>query len=98
MFVLSNLIIAVAKIVSIFLTLAYWAILLRALISWVSPDPYNQIVQMLHKLTEPVLQPIRRKLPPMGVDLSPIIAFVVIIFLQSFLVKTLYDIAYALRG
>ncbi|MFT5387354.1 MAG: YggT family protein, partial [Candidatus Omnitrophota bacterium] len=79
MFVLSNLIIAVAKIVSIFLTLAYWAILLRALISWVSPDPYNQIVQMLHKLTEPVLQPIRRKLPPMGVDLSPIIAFVVII-------------------
>ena len=97
MFVLSNFIIALAKISDVLLSMMYWLILIRALISWVSPDPYNPVVQFLYRMTEPILHPIRRMLPPMGIDISPIIAFFAIIFLKSFLVASLYDIAYQVR-
>lgn len=64
-----------------------WAIIIRALLSWVSPDPYNPIVRFLERLTEPVLRPIRRLLPPhrIGIDLSPLIAVLAI----QLLVQTL---------
>jgi len=97
MFVLSNFIVAVANIVSVVLSFLYWIILIRALISWVNPDPYNPIVQFLHRTTEPILEPIRRLMPRMAIDISPIIAFLVIIFLKSFLVQSLYDLSYQLR-
>ena len=97
MFIFGNLIIAVAQIIDIVLTALYWLILIRALISWVSPDPFNPIVQFLYRVTDPVLDPIRRFLPPMGIDISPIIAFFTIMFLQSFLVRTLLDIGYRLK-
>ncbi|MFC1509580.1 YggT family protein [Candidatus Omnitrophota bacterium] len=102
MFVLSNLLAAVAGVLSIILTILYWLILIRALLSWVNPDPYNPIVQFLHKATEPVLSSIRRIIPfqlqsRIGIDISPIIAFLVIIFLRSFLVRTLMDISLKLR-
>jgi YggT family protein len=95
MFVLSNLIIALAKIVDIVLTIYMWIIVFRALISWVNPDPYNQIVIFLYRVTEPVLGPIRRKLPMgnMGIDFSPIIVILVVLFLQYFLVKTMIEMA-----
>ena len=96
MFALSNLVRALASVADIILSIFYWLILVRALISWVNPDPHNAIVQFLYKATEPVLQPIRRILPPMGVDLSPIIAFLAIIFLKGFIVATLIDISYQL--
>lgn len=100
MFVLANFVQAIAHIVNFVLTAFYWLILIRALISWVNPDPYNPIVRFLHMVTEPVLIPIRRLLPfslKMRIDISPIIAFLLIIFLQSFLVRTLFDIADRLR-
>ncbi|KIE17302.1 hypothetical protein DS62_04540, partial [Smithella sp. SC_K08D17] len=83
MFVLSNLIIALAKVIDIVLTLYMWIIIFRAVISWVNPDPYNQIVVFLYRVTEPVLQPIRRKLPMrnVGIDISPIIVILAIVFL-----------------
>lgn len=97
MFVLSNLFMACAKMAELILTALYWLILVRALISWVNPDPFNPVVQFLTRTTEPILQPIRRLLPPMGIDISPIIAFLAIIFLKSFLVSTLFDIGMRLR-
>jgi YggT family protein len=100
MFVLSNFLVASAHILDILLTICYWLVLVRAIISWVSPDPYNPIVQFLFKTTEPILSPIRRILPAglrWGIDISPIIAFLAIIFLKSFLVKTLLDVALRLR-
>jgi len=97
MFAFGNLFIACAKIVDVLLTFMYWLILIRALISWVSPDPYNPIVQFLVRTTEPILAPIRRILPLTPIDISPIIAFFAIIFLKSFLVMTLYDLGYRLR-
>lgn len=100
MFALSNFLIALANIFNIVFTIAWWLILIRALISWVNPDPYNPIVQFLYKTTEPILYPIRKILPQslrFGIDISPIIAFLVIVFLKSFLVQTLYELAASLR-
>lgn len=93
MFILSNLFSALAQVLNIILTIYYWLILIRALISWVNPDPFNPVVQFLQRATEPVLEPIRRLLPPLAIDLSPLVAFFAIIFLKQFLVKTLYDLA-----
>ena len=100
MFILSNLLQALASVLNVVLTLIYWLILIRALISWVNPDPYNPIVQFLYKVTEPILYPIRKMLPlnfGIGIDISPIIAFLILIFLKSFLVRTLLDISLRLR-
>ena len=97
---MSNLLVAVANIFNILLTIVYWLILIRALISWVNPDPYNPIVQFLYKITEPILYPIRKMLPPtlgFGIDISPIIAFLAIMFLRSFLVNTILDLAIRLK-
>jgi len=95
MFVLSNFLVAVAKILDIALTLYMWIIIGRAVISWVNPDPYNPIVRFLHAVTEPVLFAIRRRLPLFfgGIDFSPILVILAIIFLQSFLVQTLIQMA-----
>jgi len=95
MFVISNFLVAIAKILNIGLSLYMWIIIGRAIISWVSPDPFNPIVRFLTSVTEPVLYPIRRKIPISlgGIDFSPIIVILAIIFLQNFLVKTLIQMA-----
>jgi len=95
MFVFGNFIIGLARVIDIVLTLYMWIIIIRALISWVNPDPYNQIVIFLNRITEPVLRPIRRKLPfnSMGMDFSPLIVVLIIIFLQYFLVQTIIQLA-----
>lgn len=96
MFVLSNFITGFARVLDIVLTALYWLILIRALISWVNPDPYNAIVIFLNKTTEPILYPIRKILPftyRIGLDLSPLIAFLLIIFLKDFLVRSLFQLA-----
>ncbi len=95
MFVLSNFIIALAKVIDIVLTIYMWIIVFRALISWVNPDPYNQIVVLLYRFTEPVLRPIRRRLPMgnIGIDFSPVIVILAIVFLKYFLVETMIQMA-----
>jgi YggT family protein len=100
MFVFSNLLMAVAKILDIGLSLYMWVIIGRAVISWVNPDPYNPIVRFLNTITEPVLYPVRRRLPISfgGVDFSPIIVILAIIFARSFLVQTLYQLAARMSG
>jgi YggT family protein len=99
MFVLENLIFALAKIIDMGLTVYIWIIIGRAVISWVNPDPYNPIVTFLYRATEPVLAPVRRWLPMrgMGIDISPIIVILVIYFLQMFLVKTMIQMSLYLR-
>ena len=95
MFVLGNFIYAIATILSYLLTIANWLIIIRALLSWVNPDPYNPVVQFLYKTTDPLLAPFRRIVPAIsaGVDFSPIFALLVIWFLQLFAVRTLFSIA-----
>lgn len=95
MFVLRHFIEALIPIINFIMTAAYWLIIIRAVISWVNPDPYNTIVQFLYKVTEPMLAPFRRIVPiyTIGIDISPIFAIILILFLQRFLVPTLYDLA-----
>jgi YggT family protein len=99
MFILVNLLGAVAAILHFVLTIYMWLIIIRALLSWVNPDPYNPIVRFLYQATEPVLYQVRRYLPLRGlaIDISPIVVFVIILFLDQFLVGTLQDIVIRLK-
>lgn len=97
MFIFGNFVVAVARMVDLLLGVLYWLILIRALISWVNPDPFNPIVQFLYRTTEPILTPLRRILPVTAIDISPLVAFFAIMFLKSFLVTTLLDIGLRLR-
>jgi len=95
MFILSNLLTAIAKILDIGLTLYMWIIIGRAIISWVNPDPYNSIVRFLVSATEPVLAPVRRMIPVNlgGFDFSPVLVIFAIIFCQNFMVTSLLQLA-----
>ena len=95
MFIIGNFISAVADVLYVVLNIYMWIVIIAALISWVNPDPYNPIVRFLYSVTEPVFAWVRRRLPfpPMGIDFSPLIVLLVILFLQSFLVNTLREIA-----
>jgi YggT family protein len=97
--VASNFILAIAQLLDLVLQAYMFVIIARALISWVSPDPFNAIVRFLYRATEPVLRPIRRRLPMMqiGLDLSPMIVLLVIYFLRIFLVESLRDLGASLR-
>ena len=100
MFVLGNLVEAIAVIASKVLWLYSFVIMIAVLISWVSPDPFNPIVRILRSVTEPLFDWIRRRLPftMVGVlDLSPMVAFFGIFFLRMFLVQTLLDLSLRLR-
>ena len=98
-YILGNFLAATAKVLDIVLVLYMWIIIIRALLSWVNPDPYNPIVQFLYSITEPVLYRIRQLLPMsgLGIDFSPIVVLLAIIFLQTFLVNTLAQLAMQLQ-
>jgi YggT family protein len=95
MFVAKNLLFAVAKILDIALSAYMWILVIRAVLSWVNPDPYNPIVRGLYSITEPVLSWLRRRFPLMAgsIDFSPLVAILALLFLQYFLVRTLFDLA-----
>ena len=97
MFVLSDLLWAVARLLDYVLWAYLWIVVIRALLSWVNPDPWNPIVRFLYQATEPVLRPIRRRLPMSGIDFSPMVVILAIYFLQWFLVRALEDAAVQLR-
>jgi YggT family protein len=98
MFVAGNFLAALAGVIDFLLTVYMWIIIGRAVISWVNADPYNPIVRFLYEVTEPLLGRIRRALPVSlgGLDLSPVILIIGIMFLQSFLVPTLRQLAHGL--
>jgi YggT family protein len=95
-YVLRELLLASAWLVEYVLWAYMWIIIIRAVISWVNPDPWNPIVRFLYQVTEPVLRPIRRRLPFTGIDVSPVVVILVIYFLQRFLVRVLAETAYRL--
>jgi YggT family protein len=103
MFVAGNFLTALASVLHLLLQAYIWVVIIRALISWVNPDPWNPIVQMLNRLTDPLLEPIRRRMfrmmgaRGMGIDLSPLILIAGIYFLDFFLVGTLTDFGMRMR-
>jgi YggT family protein len=87
---------AVITIISLGFQLYEFLILIRVLLTWVNTDPYNPvirhpIVQILHRITEPVLQPVRRVIPPIGgtVDVSPVVALILLEILRRILISLL---------
>lgn len=99
MFIFANLLLALAKVLDIVLVTYMFIVIARAVISWVSPDPFNPIVRFLLNATEPVLYQIRRRLPVVlgGIDLSPLVVLLAVVFLRAFLVQSLAELAYAIR-
>ena len=95
MFIAGNMLEGIATILDTVLWLYMWVIIIRALVSWVNPDPWNPIVQFLQRATDPVLYQIRKRLGmgSMGFDFSPIIAILLIMFLQIAVVGSLRDLA-----
>lgn len=91
----SNFLAAIAFVVNVILEIYVWLIVARAVISWVSPDPYNPIVRFLYSATEPVLRPARKYIPPLGgtLDISPIVVLILLIFLQRAVVRSLQQFA-----
>lgn len=100
MFIFGNLIIALAKIADVVLSIYMWIVIIAALITWVSPDPHNPIVRFLYSITDPVFRPIRRRIGyRLGpIDVSPMIVILAIIFIQIFLISSLIEIGYKLKG
>ena len=96
---MGNIILGIANVLEVVLSAYKWIIIIRALISWVNPDPYNPIVQALTRLTEPVLRPLRKLAPPykVGVDLTPLIAILILLFLDYALIANLKQYGYSLR-
>ena len=100
MFVLGNLVRAVATILDKVIWLYTIVIMVAVLVSWVSPDPFNPVVQFLRSVTEPLFAWVRRRLPfaVVGmVDLSPLIVLIFFQFLQMVLVRSLFELALRFR-
>lgn len=95
MFVLANLIRALAQVLDLLLHLYAIILIVRVIVSWVNAEPFNPIVRFLYQATEPVLARVRRTLPVVyaGIDLSPLVVLLAIFFLQGFLVSSLYEVA-----
>ncbi len=94
MFIVSELIQSLALLVSLIFNILYFLLVIRIILSWVNPDPYNEIVQVIYKVSDPILAPFRRlPLQAGGVDLSPIVAFLVLSVLRNFIVNVLYRVS-----
>lgn len=93
--IVGNFLEAVAVVLGLLLTFYMYVIIARAILSWVSPDPYNPIVRFIHNITEPVLYRVREKMPLDlgGIDISPIIVIFAIVFIDNFVVASLHNIA-----
>ena len=93
MFLFGYFFVAIAEVLDFLLLMLMIVVIARAVLSWVSPDPYNPIVRFIHNVTEPVLYRIRMKIPVVyaGIDFSPILVFALIIFLRGFVVKILFQ-------
>lgn len=95
MILFGNILFALAKIVELAdgaLTIYKYILIAAVLVTWVNPDPYNPLVSFLYRVTEPLLTRIRRWMPALGpVDLSPLVAFLLIYVVQIVLLNTLYQ-------
>ncbi|MCS7279719.1 MAG: YggT family protein [Thermodesulfobacteriaceae bacterium] len=85
---LDSFIKAFFQLLDLILTVYIWLIIARAIISWVNPSPYHPVVRFLYRVTEPVLSPLRKVIPPLaGLDITPLIIIFFIYFLQNLLRK-----------
>jgi YggT family protein len=98
MFVIANILIALAQVLDYVLWAYMWVLIGRVIVSWFNADPYNPIVQFLYSVTDPVLDRVRAVLPVFagGFDFSPVVVWIGVMVLRRFIVQPLYDLAHAL--
>ena len=99
MILLANLLIGIAQLLSSLISIFIILFVARAILSWVSPDPYNPIVRFINNCTEPILYRVRRKMPPLGMfDLSVIVVILVLYFVQIVVCQSLLDYGVLLKS
>lgn len=87
---LGALVWSIPALVTLFINIFLFAILIQVVLSWVNPDPYNPAVRLLDRLTAPLLEPARRRIPPIsGLDLSPMVVMIALVVLEMLLVPPL---------
>ncbi len=98
MYLISYFLLAVAEVLDVLLTVFMWTVVARAVLSWVNPDPLNPLVRLIRNITEPAIRLVRSKMPIFydGMDFSPIIVFLFIIFLRIFVISSLTQAARSL--
>ncbi len=75
---------SILQVIDLLLTLYIWIIIARCVISWIMPFPFHPVIRFIYRITEPVLAPARRIIPPIsGFDLSPIIVIFIIYFIKN---------------
>ena len=85
---------SLADLLSVILTILLWAMIIRVILSWVNPDPGQPVVRLLIQITEPIMAPARRLIPPIGgLDLSPIAVFILISMTRMLVVAPIMDFA-----
>jgi len=91
---LTGLMIPIARIVDIILEIYLWIIVVRAILSWVRPNPFNPVVRFIYALVDPISFRIAKIIPTrIGmVDIAPLILIIMVMVLQKFLVEMLYRI------
>ena len=99
MIALANILFAIAGILQMLINLLIIIIIARAVISWVNADPFNPIVRFLSAASDPLLNPLRRYIPPVGggIDITPIVLLLILYFLDYALVQTIADYATQMR-
>ncbi|MBD3380376.1 MAG: YggT family protein [Candidatus Omnitrophica bacterium] len=99
MFIFAEFFKALALLFNLLFNVLYFLLIIRIILSWVNPDPYNEIVQIIYRVTDPILAPFRQlPLQMGGIDFSPIVAFLLLSVLKNFIVNVLYGIAFRLGG
>jgi len=99
MFILAQLLSSLALLFSMIFKILYFLLVVRIILSWFPVDPYNPVVSTLYQVTDPLLAVFRRLPLQLGmIDLSPILAFLALAFLDHFVVGVLSGLAYRLAG
>ncbi|MDL2313924.1 YggT family protein [Desulfovibrio sp. OttesenSCG-928-C14] len=100
MFILANILGAVAKILHGLIFVYTWIVIIAAVITWVRPDPYNPIIRVLRALTEPVQWRVRKLLPFVyagGIDFSPLVIILILQFFDYAVVQSLIELAIRMK-
>ena len=93
------LVLSLAMLISFAAMALFWIIIIRSLLSFVAPDPRNPMVQILLRLTDPILKPVQRVIPPIGgFDISPIFVLLALQLVRILVSNPLIDVGMSMAG
>ena len=99
MILLGNFLLGMAEVIRLILNAYMLLLLVRVILSWTNPDPYNPLVRFIENATEPPMRWIRRRVRLVfgQMDFAPLLLLIILVFLQTFLVGTLAEYGVALK-